>query len=313
MHRPQLVADRSRRGSVAVEYVCLITIIIAILIPSIASVGWLMQQEFSALDRGTVATTAESATPAEPTSSPIASPTPKSLEIQSLVVTEFSLVFAVLAIIAVGVLALRRHRFHKLAEEAAAKPTRPKMPAHLSLDLFDKRQKIQLAISTHWCKGVDGRLLVSELMTRGPKCVSPSTTCEEAKALMQKRDLHHLLVTDEGGVLVGVLSSHDFDRREGDDVHSAMTPDPHRVLAHNTISEAITILLTHRVHCLPVENGDGQLVGILTGSDIAMGLQCALRAIEEVSLVLAGRESGHMPIVSAEAIRARERSLPSHQ
>jgi len=300
MYRHLLTADRPRRGSVAVEYACLITIIIAILIPSVASIGWLMHREFLALDTSIPDAEAEVDSPDDPT--PVAtppSPGPRPQEPGSVLIAEFSLAFAVLAIIAVAVLALRRHRYQPRDEAEESDFGGTPLPAPLSADLFEKRQKIQTAISTHWCKGVDGSLLVSELMTRGPKCVSPEMSCDEASTLMLERDLHHLLVTDAEDRLVGVLSSHDFDLREGDNVGALMTPDPYRVRSTDTISAAITILLTNRVHCLPVENSDGRLVGVLTGSDLAMGLQCALRALEEVSLVLAGRERRVVPLASA--------------
>ncbi len=300
MYRHLLTADRSRRGSVAVEYACLITIIIAILIPSVASIGLLMHKEFSALDASSSVADTNETSPATP-ASPLRVPPPTSREPESVLIAEFSLVFAVLAIVAVIVLAYRRHRFQSRVEEAeeALDSEDSSFPAHMSAGLFDKRQKIQMAISTHWCKGVDGCLLVSELMTRGPKCVSSDLSSEDTRALMIENDLHHLLVTDTEGNLVGVVSTHDFDRREGDHVGAVMTPEPYRVLANDTISAAITVLLTNRVHCLPVENKDGQLVGVLTGSDIAMGLQCALRALEEVSMVLAGRGHRVVPLVSA--------------
>lgn len=300
MYRHLPPTENSRRGSVAVEYVCLTTIIIAILIPSITSIGSLMEGRFTALNESATGEATQPTASAAPTPAAVAATKStagnQGFGSENLIVTEFSLVFAVLAIVAVGVLAIRRHRFHNQGQEQEDELARPKLPVHLSTDLFEKRQKIQLAISTHWCKGVDGRLLVSELMTRGPKCVFPETSREEARELMQKRDLHHLLVTDDNGVLVGVLSSHDFDEREGDDVGSVMTADPFRIRASNTVGEAVTVLLTHRIHCLPVENSEGQLVGVLTGSDLAMGLQCALRAIEEVSMVLAGQKNSVMPV-----------------
>lgn len=51
--------------------------------------------------------------------------------------------------------------------------------------------------------------LVSEVMSSDPVCVSPSTTLEEARALVTSRRIRHLPVVDNGKV-VGMVSSGDL-------------------------------------------------------------------------------------------------------
>jgi len=51
--------------------------------------------------------------------------------------------------------------------------------------------------------------LVSEVMSSDPVCVTPSTTLEEARALVTARRIRHLPVVDDGKV-VGMVSSGDL-------------------------------------------------------------------------------------------------------
>jgi CBS domain-containing protein len=51
-------------------------------------------------------------------------------------------------------------------------------------------------------------------------------------------------------------------------VRTAMTRDPVTIRPHATVSEAIHLLLTHRINCLPVLAEDGTVGGILTTTDL---------------------------------------------
>ena len=61
--------------------------------------------------------------------------------------------------------------------------------------------------------GVDLRgATVTELMTRGPKTIGPDKLAAEAAQLMEKHQIHALLVVDADQRVVGALNIHDLLR-----------------------------------------------------------------------------------------------------
>jgi arabinose-5-phosphate isomerase len=61
--------------------------------------------------------------------------------------------------------------------------------------------------------GVDLRgATVAELMTRGPKTIGPDKLAAEAAQLMEKHQIHALLVVDDEQHVVGALNIHDLLR-----------------------------------------------------------------------------------------------------
>jgi len=126
-------------------------------------------------------------------------------------------------------------------------------------------------------------LLVKDSMTREVVALSPGTTAAEALALCRETRIRHLPVLEEGR-LVGIVS--DRDLRSA----APALGDPGRAeaLQNLQISDVMTrdVVITHpddpievaanrmqekRIGCLPVVE-DGDLVGILTSSDVMEAL-----------------------------------------
>lgn len=127
--------------------------------------------------------------------------------------------------------------------------------------------------------------LVQNWMTKDPITVSPDTTLPEAHAKMKSADVRRLLVTDEQGALVGIITEGDLRRVEASpatslsiwelnyllnrlEVKEFMTANPITVTAENTIGEAARLMLEEKISGLPVVNAEGNLIGIITESDI---------------------------------------------
>ncbi|MBK7863692.1 MAG: CBS domain-containing protein [Archangiaceae bacterium] len=55
-------------------------------------------------------------------------------------------------------------------------------------------------------------LTAAELMRQSPITIEPNTLIADAARIMARQRVHHLLVIDESGVLVGVVSSFDVVR-----------------------------------------------------------------------------------------------------
>ncbi len=126
-------------------------------------------------------------------------------------------------------------------------------------------------------------LQVRHLMTTTPVTITPDTPVREAERLMQQERVHHLLVVADGH-LVGLLADHDVQTvlpspatslskwellylLDTLPVREAMTSDVVTVAPDDPVSEAVRLMLAHRIGALPVIEVH-QVVGILTQSDM---------------------------------------------
>lgn len=125
-----------------------------------------------------------------------------------------------------------------------------------------------------------GTVMSTELLT-----IEQNEKLAEADELMRARRVRHLLVVDEEGTLMGVLSQRDvfhggllkalgYGTRakqmalDSLRVKDAMTADPVTTSPDATLREAARLMVDRKLGCLPVLAGD-RLVGILTESDFA--------------------------------------------
>jgi acetoin utilization protein AcuB len=129
---------------------------------------------------------------------------------------------------------------------------------------------------------------IKAIMTRSPFTVLPSMSVSEARAEMTRRRIRHLIVVDEGGLLVGIVTDRDVrlnlpspatslsiwevnylvSRLTVGEIMSqpVLTVDPAR-----DVREAALILIDHKIGALPVTEGFS-LVGIVTETDLLRAL-----------------------------------------
>ena len=126
---------------------------------------------------------------------------------------------------------------------------------------------------------------VSELMT-GTNLINarPGTPVLDARQLMLKARIRHLLVTDEGGLLVGIVTDRDIRLNLPSQATSLSVWEINHLLTKLTVGEVMTravitagpdreardaavLMLEHAIGALPVTDG-GRLVGIVTETDI---------------------------------------------
>lgn len=128
------------------------------------------------------------------------------------------------------------------------------------------------------------RELVKEWMSCDVVTAVPNTTLPDAHRLMTENQIRRLPVMDNGR-LVGIVTRGDVRGAEASDatslsiwelqyliakikVKDIMTHDPITISQDATIGEAAQVMLDNKVSGLPVVNGEGVLVGIITESDI---------------------------------------------
>jgi acetoin utilization protein AcuB len=126
--------------------------------------------------------------------------------------------------------------------------------------------------------------LVSDWMTRHVITATPDTTLTEAERLMVTKTIRRLPVVDDGR-LVGIVTYGDVRKAQPSAAISLniweinyllakvrsseiMTADPVTIYQNATIGEAAQLMLNNMISGLPVVDSQGNLVGIITESDI---------------------------------------------
>jgi acetoin utilization protein AcuB len=131
---------------------------------------------------------------------------------------------------------------------------------------------------------VEDAMTIRELMTAGLITVRRETPVLEARDLMAKERIRHLLVTDAGGALVGIVTDRDIRLNLPSQATSLSVWEINHLFTKLTIGQVMTrsvitigpdrpardgaqLMLDHTIGALPVLD-DGHLVGIITETDI---------------------------------------------
>jgi CBS domain-containing protein len=121
-------------------------------------------------------------------------------------------------------------------------------------------------------------MLVESLMTRDPESCRPEASLADAAAIMWRRDCGVVPVTIDDGSVVGIVTDRDIcmalalsgrlaaDVRVGD----AMSRDVQVCTQVDDVSEALELMQGRQLRRLPVVDGDGKLVGILSMNDVVL-------------------------------------------
>jgi CBS domain-containing protein/RNA polymerase-binding transcription factor DksA len=136
---------------------------------------------------------------------------------------------------------------------------------------------------------------VQEWMTRDPVAVGPEGSALEALDVMLERGVRHLPVIDPSRRVLGVISIDDLravfprsvkpaaaagaaDRcRAGSwRVSDVMTHAPETAAESESLAEAARKLASLHIGCLPVVDGEGRLVGLLSETDLLQALVTCL-------------------------------------
>ena len=135
-------------------------------------------------------------------------------------------------------------------------------------------------------------MLVRELMAWPPIVVAPATPIFDARILMTKERIRHLLVT-EADRLVGILTDRDIRINLPSQATSLSVWEINHLLTKLTVGEVMTgsvvtigpdrdardaarLILDHKIGALPVTDG-GHLIGIVTETDM---LRAFVRSVD---------------------------------
>jgi acetoin utilization protein AcuB len=131
----------------------------------------------------------------------------------------------------------------------------------------------------------EATMLIREWMTRNVITVTPDTSMMKASKLMKENGFRRLPVLDGNGKLIGIVSDRDIKEASPSkattlDMHELyyllseikvkdiMTRDPICVQPDETVERVALLMIEKHIGGMPVVDEEGQLVGIITDSDI---------------------------------------------
>ena len=111
-----------------------------------------------------------------------------------------------------------------------------------------------------------------------------TNTVHEAASQMARCDVAAVVVTDDEGTLIGIVTERDITRRvvgEGRDTHHTtlgeiMTRNPDTLDPDDTAGDALTLMQSRGYRHLPVADDDGRVIGMVSIRDLYAAVQRSL-------------------------------------
>lgn len=133
-----------------------------------------------------------------------------------------------------------------------------------------------------------------------PFFLSPFHAVKDALALMEHYHISGVPITDENGMLKGIITNRDirFEREIDKPIHEVMTSEG-LITAGKDVSmdEALAIMAKYKIEKLPLIDDKGHLIGLITIKDIEKSIQYPRSAKDENGRLLAGAAVGITPDV----------------
>jgi len=126
---------------------------------------------------------------------------------------------------------------------------------------------------------------IESLMNKKLITLSMDAPLSKAKEIFEKENIHHLLITDDEGLLAGVMTDRDLYKNLSPSIGTSqethrdtalMQKKLHQIMARNlitsqaqqTLNEAVLLFYDNHISCLPVVDEQNKAIGIITWRDI---------------------------------------------
>ena len=122
------------------------------------------------------------------------------------------------------------------------------------------------------------RLSVADIMTRDVLCVRPSLSLDAAALILLEHPVKTLPVVDQENHVLGTICESDLHleihsgRSDSGTVESVMTPGALTVSESTPVTRAAAIMAFESVACLVIVSPAGEIVGVLSASDLLFWL-----------------------------------------
>ena len=137
------------------------------------------------------------------------------------------------------------------------------------------------------------------IVVENPQTIQPDTTIADLVQLMAEKGVSGFPVVDPEGLLVGMVTRRDVwvIENEHAPVSTVMTPRDRLVTGEPGygLDDARSILYQHRIEKLPLVDGEGKLVGLMTGADIEKSTMFGNAAKDEDGHLFSGAAIGVGP------------------
>lgn len=125
-------------------------------------------------------------------------------------------------------------------------------------------------------------LRIEEVMTRNVSSITPDMTMSAVLEIFRSTRISGAPVVDGAGNLLGIISMQDLiTALLQSDLEAAvdryMSSNPITIKGSDPVVEALQLFVTTKVGRLPVVDGQGKMIGLLTKGDITRGLLKALQ------------------------------------
>jgi CBS domain-containing protein/Flp pilus assembly pilin Flp len=274
------------RGASAVEYALILALVPIVAIAGLDWCGTSVQRPFgeiaTRLNHDSAAADSDAAVQANAPAGRASAAAAESARVENrswqlnLDSLRFPLTMIAAGTLAAGLVMVRRRqnreRLLSLSSEDAT-------PCPLQSErVAQKRQQILRQLARDMQLVVTNQVEVRQIMTPDPMVVLPTTLIDTLAPQMIERRTRHLLVCDQRGQLLGVISDRDILARNGRRAADIMTRVVASVSSDSPLGPAITLMLNRQISSLPVVD-NGQLRGIITTSDVLMTLQSTLHLL----------------------------------
>lgn len=119
-------------------------------------------------------------------------------------------------------------------------------------------------------------MILVDLVTRAAVAVFPDDTVSDAARQMKDHNVGSVVVVDDLGAVVGILTDRDIVMRLADRlllepdqrVDEIMTRDPVCLGGNLSLERGLAAMRSHRIRRVPILNDMGELVGVISLDDI---------------------------------------------
>jgi acetoin utilization protein AcuB len=109
-------------------------------------------------------------------------------------------------------------------------------------------------------------------MTKRPTFIAEKARIRDAVDILQSMEIRHLPVVNDDKEVVGMLSDRDLrEVREGaldSRITDIMSTNVFSIEEEDDIEDAVELMLENKIGAVPVVDGDGALVGIISYVDV---------------------------------------------
>ena len=265
------------QGQVSVEYALLLGIVTATVLFGALTLGAIQRRSLEALAPPVKSRDGNRSLPADSRDDVS--------ETLAAIQQRIDVVPIVLSVISIGLLTLAWHTVRRVRKQLLASPTPEpsdtSSPVAAQARYVERRQYILRFLRNALQNNLGTRLAVRHVMTQPAVTAPIQSSAQELLQIMAEHGVWQVIICDDSRGPVGIVNHRYLKNSRGKCAGEIMSSKPITVPPEMDLSVAITLMLDRDLSCLPVVC-DGKLQGVLTTTELAMGLQALMQFVQEI-------------------------------